>query len=298
MYVARREHDPQSARVAVKLLRGELARDADFRERFRREVSAAMRVESRHTARVLAADIDAPQPWLATELVPGSTLHEVVATHGPLSHDQQLHLGNGLALALAAVHRKRLTHRDIKPSNIILTGQGPRVIDFGVAGLRDVPSVTSTGVVVDRPAGSAPSRSAAARSRRRPTSSTGPASSCTRRQGQAPSGAAARTRSSTGCCTKRRTWGPRPRWHPLSSRWFAQLWPSLRPTARRPPRSWTACWAAPALVPSERNWCRRRQPRLCSGSQQLPRSPGQRQRQRRRTLPPGVTGGGRRWWWG
>ena len=72
VYVARREHDPQSPRVAIKLLRGELARDADFRERFRREVSAAMRVESRHTARVLAADIDAPQPWLATELVPGS----------------------------------------------------------------------------------------------------------------------------------------------------------------------------------------------------------------------------------
>ncbi len=74
--------------MAVKLLRRELAVDSDFRERVRREVSAAMRVESRYTARVLAADIDAPQPWLATELILGPTLHESVAGGSPLSHAQ------------------------------------------------------------------------------------------------------------------------------------------------------------------------------------------------------------------
>jgi eukaryotic-like serine/threonine-protein kinase len=70
--------------VAVKVIRAEVAADPAFRARFVREVAAAREVGGFWTASVVAADPDAGSPWLATEYVPGRSLHEAVAEHGPL----------------------------------------------------------------------------------------------------------------------------------------------------------------------------------------------------------------------
>jgi len=149
--------------VAVKVVRAELAEDADFRERFRREVSAAQAVSGPYTAPVVDADRDGPVPWLATAYVLGPSLTEAVATHGPLPTEAVRALGTGLAQALAAVHGAGLVHRDLKPSNVLLAADGPRVIDFGIARALDGDRMTSTGVVVGSPGFMCPEQAAGGR---------------------------------------------------------------------------------------------------------------------------------------
>ncbi|WP_206328316.1 serine/threonine-protein kinase [Streptomyces sp. S3(2020)] len=127
--------------VAVKLVRTEVAEQEEFRRRFTREVAAARRVSGEWTAGVLDADTEAELPWVATEYVPGPTLRAVVrGDFGPLPSASAHVLAHRLAQALQAVHRAGLVHRDLKPSNILLTVDGPRVIDFGIARALDASS--------------------------------------------------------------------------------------------------------------------------------------------------------------
>jgi serine/threonine protein kinase len=134
--------------VAVKVIRPELAGDPGFRERFRREVAAAGRVNGMFTALVADADPDAPVPWLATAYVTGPSLAEAVAQHGPLPADSVLALAAGLAEALVAIHAAGILHRDLKPSNVLLAEDGPRVIDFGISRAAEDTAVTYTGLAV------------------------------------------------------------------------------------------------------------------------------------------------------
>ncbi|MBN0046633.1 serine/threonine protein kinase [Streptomyces actuosus] len=138
--------------VAVKAVHPHFALDEEFRARFRREVEAARRVGGAWTAPVLDADPDAPVPWAATAYAAGPSLAAAVAGHGPLPTACVRALGAGLAEALVAVHDLGLVHRDVKPSNVLLTLDGPLLIDFGIARATDgSASLTSTGVSVGSP---------------------------------------------------------------------------------------------------------------------------------------------------
>ncbi|MCJ1676423.1 MDR family MFS transporter [Streptomyces sp. APSN-46.1] len=124
--------------VAVKVVQAEYAGHPEFRKRFAREVAAARRVGGSWTAAVLDADTEAAVPWVATQYIPGPDLHAVVAKDfGPLPEHSVHTLANRLALALRAVHEAGLIHRDLKPSNVLVTVDGPRVIDFGIARAMD-----------------------------------------------------------------------------------------------------------------------------------------------------------------
>ncbi|MFF2222580.1 protein kinase [Streptomyces globisporus] len=156
--------------VALKLVRRELAERPEFRARFRQEVHAAHRVGGAWTAPVLDSDTEAPVPWVATGYVAGPSLQRIVSgrpgapvtasgAYGPLPSRSVRFLGSGLAHALQHIHGAGLIHRDLKPSNVLMTIDGPRVIDFGIA--RALESVadgdlTRTGVLVGSPGFMAP----------------------------------------------------------------------------------------------------------------------------------------------
>lgn len=143
--------------VAVKIVHPHFALDEEFRARFRREVAAARRVGGAWTAPVLDADPEARVPWVATAYAAGPSLTEAVADGGPLPAHSVRALGAGLGEALAAVHGLGLVHRDVKPSNVLLTLDGPLLIDFGIARATEgTASLTSTGVSIGSPGYMAP----------------------------------------------------------------------------------------------------------------------------------------------
>ncbi|MFG2532654.1 serine/threonine-protein kinase [Streptomyces sp. NPDC048516] len=141
--------------VAVKLVRAELAGEEEFRARFRREVRAAQQVAGEWTAPVLDADTEAETPWLATGYIAGPSLQQVVGGSGtPLPERTVWILAAGLARALGSIHAAGIIHRDLKPSNVLLTIDGPRVIDFGIARALEAVSghgVTHTGGAIGSP---------------------------------------------------------------------------------------------------------------------------------------------------
>ena len=142
-------------RLAVKVIRAELAADPNFRVRFEREVEAAQRVRGHVTAAYVDADTQAQAPWLATVYVEGPTLDRVIQD-GPLKVDVLRRLAAALAEALLEIHQAGLVHRDLKPSNIILASDGARVIDFGIAQAVDATALTSTHTRIGSPGFMAP----------------------------------------------------------------------------------------------------------------------------------------------
>ncbi|MFJ3023996.1 serine/threonine-protein kinase [Streptomyces tendae] len=157
VYLARSD---RGRMAAVKLVREELAALEEFRERFRQEVESARRVGGYWTAPVLDADTEAAVPWVATGYVAGPSLQQVVGhDHGALPERSVRTLGAGLAHALQDIHAAGIVHRDLKPSNVLVTIDGPRVIDFGIArALQTVTDggLTRTGALVGSPGFMAP----------------------------------------------------------------------------------------------------------------------------------------------
>ena len=137
--------------LAIKVVRPELASDPEFRSRFAREVEAARAVSGAFTAAVVDADAEGDPPWLATLYVPGPSLAEAVRADGPLAASAVRTLAVGLVEALQAIHAVGVVHRDLKPANVLLAGDGPRVIDFGISMLGGANPITRVGEVMGTP---------------------------------------------------------------------------------------------------------------------------------------------------
>jgi serine/threonine protein kinase len=154
-------HSPGGMRVAVKVVHSHLAEDENFRARFKREVSAARLVSGAFTAPVVAADLDGQQPWVASVYVPGPSLASVVSQHGPLDVPTVAALAAGLAEGLNAVHEAGVIHRDLTPANVLLSPDGPRIIDFGISAAAGATALTGTGMTMGTPAFMSPEQALA-----------------------------------------------------------------------------------------------------------------------------------------
>ncbi|MFB7668067.1 PQQ-binding-like beta-propeller repeat protein [Kitasatospora sp. NPDC056138] len=146
--------------VAVKTVQKQYAADTEFRRRFAQEVNVARLVGGACTAAVVDADTEAELPWLATEFVAGPSLQQAVARHGKMDGAALQVLGAGLVEALGAIHRAGIIHRDLNPSNILLTRDGPRVIDFGISKPANDATLTATGGIIGTPGFMSPEHAA------------------------------------------------------------------------------------------------------------------------------------------
>ncbi|MGW6565551.1 protein kinase domain-containing protein [Streptomyces sp. NPDC054975] len=149
--------------VAVKTVRRDVASEPAFRDRFRREIRVAGLVSSAYAAAPEGGDADAEVPWLATAYVPGPSLSQAVRRGGALPVATVRELGAGIARALADLHAAGVLHRDLKPGNVMLSVDGPRLIDFGIARSSGATTMTATGMMVGTPAFMSPEHVAGAR---------------------------------------------------------------------------------------------------------------------------------------
>jgi len=140
--------EPDGSRVAVKVVRDELAGQVEFRARFSREVRAMKGVRGPRTANLIAANVrDTPQ-WVVMDYVPGPNLAERLQHTVGLGARGVCEFVRGLAQGVQAIHQAGVVHRDLKPSNVVLAQDGPVILDYGIARALDATSVTSTGTRV------------------------------------------------------------------------------------------------------------------------------------------------------
>src|SRR5918993_3069801 len=123
--------------VALKILTGVLADDADRRERFEREARAAAALNHPNIVTIHSVENIDGVPILTLELIDGQTLGELIPADG-LPLDRVLTLGIPLADAVGAAHQRGITHRDLKPANVMVTTDGRlKVLDFGLAKVKE-----------------------------------------------------------------------------------------------------------------------------------------------------------------
>ncbi|MEV6020411.1 serine/threonine-protein kinase [Streptomyces sp. f51] len=146
--------------VAIKVLKEELASDADIVMRFLRERSVLLRLTHPNIVRVRDLVVEGDLLALVMDLVDGPDLHRYLRENGPFSPVAAALLTAQIADALAASHADGVVHRDLKPANVLLKQEAgqmhPMLTDFGIARLADSPGLTRTHEFVGTPAYVAP----------------------------------------------------------------------------------------------------------------------------------------------
>ncbi|MEU0378023.1 protein kinase [Streptomyces cyaneofuscatus] len=146
--------------VAIKVLKEELANDADVVMRFLRERSVLLRLTHPNIVRTRDLVVEGDLLALVMDLIDGPDLHRYLRANGPLTPVAAALLTAQIADALAASHADGVVHRDLKPANVLLDERGggmtPMLTDFGIARLADSPGLTRTHEFVGTPAYVAP----------------------------------------------------------------------------------------------------------------------------------------------
>jgi serine/threonine protein kinase len=144
--------DARDARVALKLLRPELADDDALRARFVREARLARDIESKHVAPILQLGEAQGLTYLVLPLYAAGSLADRLRTRGRLGVKETVHLGAQLARGLEALHERGIVHRDLKPSNVLYTeGDTAALADFGLARAPDSTRLTLDGQLLGTP---------------------------------------------------------------------------------------------------------------------------------------------------
>ena len=127
-------HDRSGTLVAIKYLRRDLLRDAEFTEAFRSEAAVLATVNDPHVVR-LYEYIESPHgAAIVMELIDGVSLREILTHQGATTAEAALLILMGSLLGLAAAHRRGVVHRDYKPGNVLVNGDGDsKLTDFGIA---------------------------------------------------------------------------------------------------------------------------------------------------------------------
>ncbi|MFJ2033832.1 protein kinase [Streptosporangium sp. NPDC087985] len=139
--------DQAGERVAVKMLHPRFAADPTGRLRFQREIAVARQIAEFCTARVLDTGESGDHLYVVSEFIDGPSLEQAVKSEGPRGGTALQRIAISTATALVAIHQANIVHRDFKPANVLLSSDGPRVIDFGISKALDVTLAHTSGVV-------------------------------------------------------------------------------------------------------------------------------------------------------
>jgi hypothetical protein len=147
------EESASGRRVALKLLDGDAADSPEAMRRFRQEGRLMSQLAHPNCVFVLAADEDAGRPYIVMELMPGTTLKELIAEHGPLPPEEAVAKVLDVIDGLQEAHRLGVIHRDVKPSNCFVAPDGSvKIGDFGLAKqLRGDAHLTQSGTFLGTP---------------------------------------------------------------------------------------------------------------------------------------------------
>ncbi|MCD6521199.1 CHASE2 domain-containing protein [Candidatus Calescamantes bacterium] len=144
--------------VALKVLQKNLAEDPAFVKRFHREAEAMKTLHHPNIVCILDVGKDEDNHFLVMEFLKGKGLDDYLREKGMLSEEESLNIALQIAQGLKHAHDKGIIHRDLKPGNIILTPQGAKIVDFGLA--KDLSSeatkLTTTGTIMGTPEYMAP----------------------------------------------------------------------------------------------------------------------------------------------
>jgi tetratricopeptide (TPR) repeat protein/predicted Ser/Thr protein kinase len=134
--------------VAIKVLYPQFSEDIAYIQRFNREAKLASTLSDQHIVRVLDYGATRDVHYLVMEYIEGQDLRNIIDERGNLPWHEALHLLDQLGMALEHAHLHGIVHRDIKPQNLMITGDGVlKVLDFGIARARMLPSLTQSGFV-------------------------------------------------------------------------------------------------------------------------------------------------------
>ena len=135
--------------VAVKLLRPDLAHDADYVTRFQREAAAASKMTHHNIVNLTDVGMDGDNRFLVMEFVSGKTLKQIIQEKGRLSSRTATQITIRILSALQHAHENGIIHRDIKPQNILVNTEGHvKVADFGIARIANSATLTKGDVVM------------------------------------------------------------------------------------------------------------------------------------------------------
>lgn len=133
--------------VALKVLSPLLAAEPALRERFRREARALAAISHPGVVKMLGEGEENSFCWYAMERITGSDLRETLKS-GPLTASQVIGLAKTMLEALEVVHAAGFIHRDVKPSNILISAEGPKLCDFGIARLEGASTLTESAALL------------------------------------------------------------------------------------------------------------------------------------------------------
>lgn len=120
--------------VAIKILRPEFTKDAQFVDNFKRESQAAAGLQHQNIVSVYDVGKEGNIHFIVMELIEGKPLSDLITENGPFDYKEAMEITKQVASALSLAHRNHIIHRDVKPHNIMITKDGiAKLADFGIA---------------------------------------------------------------------------------------------------------------------------------------------------------------------
>ena len=139
-------------KVAIKLLRPEIAADKKTIERFRNELKFARKIRHKNVCQMYDLNKEKGAHYITMEYVAGKDLKSMIRMMGQLGSGKTIFIAKQICEGLVEAHRLGVVHRDLKPQNIMVDEEGnARIMDFGIARSLKTKGITAAGVMIGTP---------------------------------------------------------------------------------------------------------------------------------------------------